>query len=368
MGVTFWRADTYLRCPLRWTLPGTVLGTLAFGVTLGLALGLVGCGGETPADNPDAGADALVAGADIELAIVGPAPGSMHIRDAVGDYGALVARVDLQVQASGPYARIAFEDDAGEHLGNPGTDLVLPAEFRADGPVTIVALAYGEDGQIAAMDTIDVTIQAPEPADCYEWLDLYGVNYTLGPDRPGVAEPVTVTTPIGGVAYRYVSFDSPRTTFFMHCDLALALAQSAYHLRIRDIIEVVDIGVYNYRCIGGGTPPDCPNGISQHAYARAIDIAGYTTGDGSYFSVNDDWIIDDAGEATCDADTEPGKDFFLHDAICAQKQAGIWNTVLTPNYNAGHRDHFHIDRKPGADFIKSLGIKSLGIDVGPDDY
>lgn len=329
-----------------------------------------GCGADDPADEPDAGAvDAPVPLGPIELAIVGPSADATYVRDTVGQYGALVARVELQVQASGPYARIAFEDASGAHLGNPGADLVLPAEFRADGAVQVTALAYDNEGEVAATDSIEFTIQAPEPADCYEWLDLYGLNYTLGPDRPGVAQPVTVTTPINGVSYRYVSRTDPRETVFMHCDLALALAQSAYHLRVRDVIEVADVGIYNYRCIGGGTPPDCPNGVSQHAYARAIDIAGYTTGDGTYYSVNDDWLIDPAGDATCEADTEPGKDRFLHEAICAQKDDGIWSIVLTPNYNAGHRDHFHIDRTPGGDFIKSLGLeKSLGIDVGPDDF
>lgn len=346
------------------SLPARSRRLLVFAGLCAIAAGAPGCGGETPADAPDAAvADSAPPVGDIELSIVGPAPASSHLRDFVGYYGALVARVELEVQADGPYSFIAFEDAAGTPLGNPGADLVLPADFGVDGPVTVTALAYDQNGDVAASDTVEFTVEAPEPADCYEWLDLYGLDYTTGPDRPGVAEPVTVTTPINGVSYRYVSRESPRSTFFMHCDLALALAQSAYHMRVRDVIEVVDIGVYNYRCIGGGTPPDCPNGISQHAYARAIDIAGYTTGDGSYYSVNDDWIIDPDGESTCGADTEPGKDSFLHELICAQKAEGIWNTVLTPNYNAGHRDHFHIDRRPGADYIERTGV-----DIGLDDY
>ena len=337
--------------------------TLAVTLAVTLTWGGLGCGGETAEDSVDSGPDAIVPAGNIELAIVGPTADSIHVRDFVGQYGALVARVELQVQAGGPYARIAFEDQDGQILGNPGADLLLPAEFRTDGPVAVTALAYDQAGEIAASDTIDFTIEAPEAADCYEWLDLYGLDYSLGPARPGVSQPVTLTPPVNGVAYRYVSYESPRTTFFLNCDLALALAQSAYHLRTRDIVEVADIGVYNYRCIGGGTPPDCPNGVSQHAYARAIDIAGYTTGDGTYYSVNNDWLIDPAGESTCSADTEPGKDQFLHETICAQKADEIWNIVLTPNYNAGHRDHFHVDRTPGSDFIKGL----MTVDHGPDD-
>jgi hypothetical protein len=30
----------------------------------------------------------------------------------------------------------------------------------------------------------------------------------------------------------------------------------------------------------------------------------------------------------------------------------VWNIVLTPNYNADHRNHFHVDLTPGSDFIE----------------
>ena len=138
-------------------------------------------------------------------------------------------------------------------------------------------------------------------------------------------------------------------------------------------VEVADIGVYNYRCIGGeGTPPDCPRGMSQHAYAKAIDLAGFTLDDGSYAEVKTDWVIDPDGEPTCEAPAEPGADQWLHDTICALKRAGVWNIVLTPNYNADHRDHFHVDLTSGADFIeRQLGGPALpamvSVDVGPDD-
>jgi len=46
-----------------------------------------------------------------------------------------------------------------------------------------------------------------------------------------------------------------------------------------------------------------------------------------------------------------GADAFLHELICTLKDAGVWNIVLTPNYNADHRDHFHVDRTQGSDFI-----------------
>ena len=31
---------------------------------------------------------------------------------------------------------------------------------------------------------------------------------------------------------------------------------------------------------------------------------------------------------------------------CALFESGVLSSVLTPNYNAGHRDHFHLDIRP----------------------
>ena len=64
------------------------------------------------------------------------------------------------------------------------------------------------------------------------------------------------------------------------------------------------------------------------------------------------------------AATEPGPDTWLHDTMCELKAARVWNIVLTPNYNADHRGHFHVDLTAGADYIR----KASPIDSGPDDW
>ena len=120
-------------------------------------------------------------------------------------------------------------------------------------------------------------------------------------------------------------------------------------LRAHDIKEVTDIGVYNYRCIDQSlTPPNC--NMSQHAYAKAIDLAAFTTSDDTTYTVKTDWVIDPADD-TCEATTESDKDTFLHQLICELKAHRVWNIVLTPNYNAAHRDHFHVDLTKSSDFI-----------------
>ncbi len=314
---------------------------------------LVACGGEVGAMNADAGGngpDGMVAGGT--LSFTGPTNGSAHTRDAVGKFGDLVAAIDLAVEVSGAIDRVTFETRVGTPLGTGNNaDFGLRARLLTDGDHTIIAKGYVGEVVVATAE-LSVMVEAATAADCYGWLDLYGLDYERGPANQGVSNPVTVTTPINGMSHRYVSRTTSRETFFMDCSLALSLARAAPHMRRRDVIELVDIGVYNYRCIGGGTPPDCPNGVSQHAYAKAIDIAGFTTGDGEYYSIPDDWVIDPRGEATCDAATENDRDEFLHRLICDIKADGVWNIVLTPNYNDSHRGHFHVDLTEGSDFIR----------------
>ncbi|MFJ3483973.1 extensin family protein [Pseudomonas sp. NPDC090202] len=69
--------------------------------------------------------------------------------------------------------------------------------------------------------------------------------------------------------------------------------------------------------------------LSQHASANALDIAGFRLADGRRISVLKDWP--DEGE----------KGRFLRqvrDGACKP-----FNTVLGPEYNTAHRNHFHMD-------------------------
>lgn len=318
-----------------------------------------GCSGIfSDADSADGGANGVT------LRITEPAANASYVADTLGETGRLVAAVAVGVESTGDVARILVETASGTPLGELTESGIVPAEVSELGMVEIVVRAIDAGGQLLGEARVAIVVGAPTVADCHGWLDLYGLDYSLAGDTPGVDDPLTVMMPLNGMAYRYLSNDTPRETLFMDCSLALSLAKASPILRERGVIEVLDIGVYNYRCIGGGTPPDCPNGVSQHAYATAIDIAGVVDANDVFYSVNDDWLIDPSSEETCAAATEGDKDTFLHQLICALKGERVWNIVLTPNYNAAHRNHFHVDLTPGADFIRSGQL----VDVGPDNH
>lgn len=68
---------------------------------------------------------------------------------------------------------------------------------------------------------------------------------------------------------------------------------------------------------------------SQHASANALDIAGFRLRDGRRISVARNWRGDGDEARFLRA---------VHQAACSR-----FNITLGPDYNAAHRDHFHVD-------------------------
>ena len=94
----------------------------------------------------------------------------------------------------------------------------------------------------------------------------------------------------------------------------------------QDVVRVRHFGTYSCRAIAGTSTP------SEHSYANAIDISGFRLRDGTEISVLRHW----------NDGTKKGE--FLkkvHQSAC-----GRFATVLGPNYNAQHKDHFHFDQGP----------------------
>jgi hypothetical protein len=71
---------------------------------------------------------------------------------------------------------------------------------------------------------------------------------------------------------------------------------------------------------------------SQHATANAIDVAGFTLADGTSISIVRDW---NGGGAKAAFLRE------VRDGACR-----LFSTVLSPDYNAAHANHLHLDQAP----------------------
>lgn len=73
---------------------------------------------------------------------------------------------------------------------------------------------------------------------------------------------------------------------------------------------------------------------SEHATGNAIDIAAFVIEDGSRISVLADWDAEGISEQAQFLNR-------VRDGSC-----DLFSTVLSPEYNRAHRDHFHIDQSP----------------------
>ncbi len=168
---------------------------------------------------------------------------------------------------------------------------------------------------------------------CRALLDRAGVRYTVLPPRAGTGQcgyRDGVRFAPGGarrIAYTPASLG-------VACPVAAALAmwewdvvQPAAERRFGQRVTAIDhFGSYNCRRIYGrdsGT-------WSEHATADAVDIAGFRLADGTRITVARDWKGDGA------------KAGFLHevrDGACR-----LFATTLSPDYNAAHADHLHLDQ------------------------
>ena len=95
------------------------------------------------------------------------------------------------------------------------------------------------------------------------------------------------------------------------------------------VAAVEHFGSYNCRRIGGRGGGG-EGGWSEHATADAIDIAGFRLADGRRITIARDWR-GDGPEAT-----------FLHRV--RRGACRLFATTLSPDYNAAHRDHLHLDQ------------------------
>lgn len=91
------------------------------------------------------------------------------------------------------------------------------------------------------------------------------------------------------------------------------------------VVAIDHYGSYACRRMYGRTTGDW----SEHARARALDVAGFRLSGGRRISVARDWTR--SGPASA----------FLHDV--RDGSCRLFATVLSPDYNAAHHDHLHLD-------------------------
>jgi hypothetical protein len=196
-------------------------------------------------------------------------------------------------------------------------------------------------------------------AECHAHLRELGIRFVpYVPEESGEADeaddetldvfptpaPVIVVGPIGGVR-----FTSATGRALMSCELAARLPAIARVLARHGVTRVAISSLYrtgplqSFHTFGLG--------IDIHRMQVSTPLNGPDGRSSQWLTVRTDFV-ETPDVQTCDPSVlgqAPGgneRGRVLLDIACELHETGAFATVLTPNYNEGHRGHFHIDVRP----------------------
>lgn len=184
-----------------------------------------------------------------------------------------------------------------------------------------------------------ITLNGPTPREtqqCFTDLSREQVRFSPLPDRDfgsgcivtGAVELLDIGVPVSGLKS-------------MRCPLArnftawvrFAVAPAAQQILGSELVRVESMGSYSCRGIVG-RGAEATTRMSEHGLGNAVDIGGFVLRDGRRIRIAGGWTSED-----------PAVREFLqvvHRSACRR-----FKTVLSPDYNAAHRDHLHLDMGRG---------------------
>ncbi|HEY8088067.1 MAG TPA: extensin family protein [Polyangiaceae bacterium] len=212
----------------------------------------------------------------------------------------------------------------------------------------------GRPTPILRPDAPAMRYAAMDGASCEAELTRRGVPFARGEPTDGVTTPERLRGPLHGVtistgAPAAVVARSPMEIF--DCRLVLALDDFAAMAATRGIVAMQHISAYRSKAAHGCTEKYV--GL-QHCGALAVDIASFRLADGTSWNVQRDFH-GSIGAGTCGPGAFPAAPTAastgLHALVCDAADRGIFNVMLTPNHNAEHFNHFHVEVTPGAEWM-----------------
>lgn len=196
---------------------------------------------------------------------------------------------------------------------------------------------------------------AMDAAACTAELGRRGIAFTAVAEAPGVRIPVRLPKDVGGVVYRteapqHVRDTGPYDVF--DCRLVLALSDFSKVLRMHDVEEVRIFSAWRpvsakYLHDGDGT---------RHAGGLAVDVARL----GKRLAAGETertWLDVDRdfhgriGADVCGPSAVPPVPATqaareLRSIACEAADQHMFTSILTPNYNRAHHNHFHLEVTP----------------------
>jgi hypothetical protein len=198
---------------------------------------------------------------------------------------------------------------------------------------------------ILRSDAPNMRYAAMDQATCEAELTRRSVPFERGEPTAGVLAPVRLPGPLsGGVSIHSMLAPRERPHAAMEifdCRLALALDDFSQQLAKHGVVEMVHLSAYRSRAQFGCTPK---YDGKQHCGALAVDIASFRRRDGTTLSVEKDFH-GSVGLSTCTTHPAPNE---LWSIVCDAADQATFNVILSPNFNAQHFNHLHVEVTPQA--------------------
>lgn len=230
----------------------------------------------------------------------------LRISRKLGKYRVERRLILLAILACTAWAGYSWVLAHPEH--NPSAPLDLRHPIGMATATKLLALKDDVEECRAVLERSEVAFTALEPTGegpCARPDRTQLTDYPLAPNSPPATCPVATA---------------------MELWLTKSVAPAAREILGSDIARIEHLGVYSCRRLYGRSE----GAWSEHASGNAIDIAGFVFEDGRQISVLRDWDGDEDERAFLRR---------VRDQAC-----GVFATVLSPDYNAAHADHFHFDQ------------------------
>jgi hypothetical protein len=166
-----------------------------------------------------------------------------------------------------------------------------------------------------------------DPELCAQALRSSDLRVAQQSDSPGAKCPLIGALRVQGGEVALSS------SFLASCPLAVAYAMFEHHslqpaaqaIYGQEVARLDHLGSFACRNVYNRES----GALSRHASADALDIAGFRLADGRSISVLKDWPKDNQDARFLRQ---------VRDGACE-----AFSVVLSPDYNAAHRNHFHVD-------------------------
>lgn len=188
--------------------------------------------------------------------------------------------------------------------------------------------ACGISGGKRPADSGQPITTSAETKQCFAELEHAGVNFSPLPNQnfSGGCSQIGTVQMLDAGRYTAVTNLGP-----VRCELAnkfaawteYAVKRAARQYLGSELVRIETMGSYSCRNIAGS------NRRSEHSKANAIDVSGFVLTDGRRITVTDNWRDGGRGEQFLK---------IIHKSACRR-----FGTVLSPDYNADHYNHFHFD-------------------------